>query len=320
MTRTRVPITIDAGRDDACARPGRIERIWRGHDGADGATGPAKGPARRRSAGHHQSRGWQFMIETVVRRGGFVAIRSKWFSPRPAIADGIGLVRYVQSSWTRPCPGFVRQAFSTKLIDLSQNEEEIFAQFGKNTQYKIRRAEREGVSCGFDVAPKEFADFYNSLAATAGWSRIKAAQIESAGVNRGLTAARDATGPLAMHSYVVDPAQARARLWHSAAIQVQESSSERRNLVGRANRLLHFRDMIHFKQAGLALYDFGGYSTDPNDSKKQAIARFKDGFGGRIVNETNFYSYGLYAGMLLEETLARLNRRQNAAAREEHAA
>jgi hypothetical protein len=257
------------------------------------------------------------MIETVARRGGMLSIRSKWFSPRPAIADAIGLVRYVQSSWTRPCPGFVSRAFSTKLIDLSQTEDEIFAGFGKNTQYKIRRAEREGVSCDFDVMPEEFVDFYNWAAATAGWERIKTAQIESAGVNRGLSAARNATGILAVHSYIVDPAQARARLWHSAAMHAQESSSERRNLVGRANRLLHFRDMVHFKQLGLALYDFGGYSTDPNDHKKQAIARFKDGFGGRIVNESNFYSYGLYAGMLLAEFLVRLNRRQGVAGRQE---
>jgi len=260
------------------------------------------------------------LIETMACRGGVLTIRSKWFSPRPAIADGIGLVRYVQSSWTRPCLGFVRRAFSTKLIDLSQSEEEIFAQFRKNTQYEIRRAEREGVSCDFEVLPEEFADFYNCVAATAGWDRIRGAQLDSAGANRRLTAARDATGTLAVHSYIVDPAQARVRLWHSAAIQAQEGSAERRNLVGRANRLLHFRDMLHFKQAGFALYDFGGYSTDANDRKKQAIARFKDSFGGRMVSETNFYSYGLYAGMLLLETLARLDRRPRAADRQERGA
>ena len=260
------------------------------------------------------------MIETMDGRRRMLMVRSKWFCARPAIVDSIRLVRYVQSSWTRPYPGFVREAFSTKLIDLSQSEGEIFTQFHKNTQYKIRRAEREGIACDFDVALGEFVDFYNGVAATAGWDRIRGALLESAGANRRLTAAREPTGTLAMHSYIVDPAEARVRLWHSASIQGQESSSERRNLVGRANRLLHFRDMLHFKQAGFALYDFGGYATDLNDHKKQAINRFKDGFGGRIVNESNFHSYGLCLRMLVREGLARLDRRQRAADRQERGA
>ena len=109
------------------------------------------------------------MIEMVVRRGRLLAIRTKWFCPRPAVVDSIRLVRYLQSSWTRPWPGFVREAFWTKLIDLSQGEEEIFARFGKSTQYKIRRAEREGLSCDFDVMLGEFVDFYNRVAEAAEW-------------------------------------------------------------------------------------------------------------------------------------------------------
>jgi hypothetical protein len=252
------------------------------------------------------------MIETMVRRGRFLTIRTKWFCPRPALVDSIRLVRYLQSSWTRPWPGFVREPFSTKLIDLSRGEDEIFARFGRSTQYKIRRAEREGLSCDFDMTTDEFVDFYNRVAETARWERMEPGLLESAGANRRLTAARDATGTLAAHSYLVDRSLARVRLWHSAAAQWRESTSERRNLVGRANRLLHFRDMLHFKQCAFAVYDFGGYATDVADPKKLAINRFKDGFGGRLVYESNFDSFALHAGMRFRRRLARPDLRDGA--------
>jgi len=249
------------------------------------------------------------MIEMTVP-GRMLTVHNKWFYPRPSLADGVRAVCYRQSQWTRPCAGFVRQPFSTSVIDLSRTAEEIFTGFGKTTRNEIHRAEREGLSCDFEVSAAEFVEFYNRAAVPDGRVALDARLFESAGAQKTLAAARSAGRALVMRSYVVDAQQSRACSWHSATVQARESDPAVRRMIGRANRLLHFRAMLHFKQRGFVIYDLGGYSNDSNDRKQQAINQFKDGFGGTIVEESHFYSYSLYASMLVREALARLTRRR----------
>ena len=59
-----------------------------------------------------------------------------------------------------------------------------------------------------------------------------------------------------------------------------------RNLIGRANRLLHWNEIIFFKNASCKVYDFGGLSNSA-DTKLVHIDEFKKGFGGKIVVEYN---------------------------------
>ena len=96
--------------------------------------------------------------------------------------------------------------------------------------------------------------------------------------------------PFAMHSYIVDSELGRVRMLHSASHFRASEDSNHRNAVGRANRFLHYATMLHFKQLGFNQYDFGGYAKGGSDPALQAIARFKDGFGGELVREDRFVS------------------------------
>lgn len=248
------------------------------------------------------------MIETAARVGP-VLHRTKWFAEQLTWMDSLRLVSYVQSAHPRPHLGFVRRTFQTKVIDLTASEDGIFGQFGKNTQYKIRRARRDGVTCHFDGDPATFHGFYNQVAKDQGRWPIPPGRIEAAAAEACISYARLDDTVLVMHCTLIDRTLRRARLWYSCSRHVLEDSSEFRNTVGRANRLLHFEDMRHLKNEDLIIYDFGGYSADKTDHKKMAINAFKDGFGGRLLVESNYVSYPLFLAVRGREFLADLRHR-----------
>jgi lipid II:glycine glycyltransferase (peptidoglycan interpeptide bridge formation enzyme) len=80
----------------------------------------------------------------------------------------------------------------------------------------------------------------------------------------------------------------RARLFYSASHFRKSEDSELRNLIGRANRLLHWEDIRFFKEMGLSCYDFGGWYGGREDVEKLAINQFKESFGGEKQRE---YTY-----------------------------
>jgi lipid II:glycine glycyltransferase (peptidoglycan interpeptide bridge formation enzyme) len=60
-------------------------------------------------------------------------------------------------------------------------------------------------------------------------------------------------------------------------------------MIGRANRLLHWEDILYFKQEGLSYYDFGGWSSDTTNLERQKINAFKESFGGVIIPQYSYY-------------------------------
>ena len=72
-------------------------------------------------------------------------------------------------------------------------------------------------------------------------------------------------------------------LFYSASLFRELDNSAIRNRIGRANRLLHWQDMLHFKAGGISVYDFGGWYAGDSDLERLRINKFKEEFGGQIV-------------------------------------
>ena len=53
--------------------------------------------------------------------------------------------------------------------------------------------------------------------------------------------------------------------------------------VGRANRWLHWKDMLRFKEMGIERYDWGGLFEDESAPERAGINSFKRDFGGQQV-------------------------------------
>ena len=78
------------------------------------------------------------------------------------------------------------------------------------------------------------------------------------------------------------PRAAAATCSYSGSVLAESADSGARNLIGRANRYLHWHDIRLFRERGFRLYDFGGLDVDERSPKTAGIARFKRGFGGEV--------------------------------------
>src|SRR2546421_491953 len=101
---------------------------------------------------------------------------------------------------------------------------------------------------------------------------------------------------LAMHAYFFE--KDRARLTHSASLFRLQADSAQRNRIGRVNRLLHWDDIMQFRELGSSMYDMGGWYTGNRNQALLRINSFKREFGGSVVNEWDVFRAGSIRGWL----------------------
>jgi hypothetical protein len=225
----------------------------------------------------------------VSRLRGLIRIEEVWFDG-PLPAGTADMVRFRQRP--RLPEGCTGETFHTLIIDLRQSEDALWDGVQKDVRYEIRRAERDGVVVELDqqANPAALAALEEAYE---GLSRRKSLGTLDKGYLRSLAArnmlsisrARAADGAsCSWHVYVVDGQ--RLRLLHSVSEQRDGHSPAERASIGRANRLHHWQDMMHFRARGFSIYDLGGWYAGSDDEPKLRINRFKEGFGG--THEVSF--------------------------------
>src|SRR5258708_2619424 len=220
----------------------------------------------------------------MIRINGRGAVYGEvWYDEEPQCDSGVDIVLYRQ----REAPVVDAQAtpFLSLVTDLADGEDAIVAGFGKDCRYKIRRAEsKDGLRMEFitDAESRldEFRAFYDAFArqkslepADHKWlvAACKARQLALSSASRNGEA-------LVWHAHVM--CGNTARLQHSAS-GFRNRENDYRALVGRANRWLHWRDMLRFKEMGIQRYDWGGLFEDESVPERAGINKFKKAFGGR---------------------------------------
>ncbi|MDR2410757.1 MAG: hypothetical protein LBE13_21965 [Bacteroidales bacterium] len=200
-------------------------------------------------------------------------------------ASGVDIVQEFQY----PQKGIFSEDFYTLFIDLAKETEDLFSGFEKNTKYEINRAcnKDEILVETLDAVEEKIAfyDFYNRFALTKKREPIGTNEIDLLIVNNMFTirAASFKGERLIYHSYVTT--NNRARLAQSASLFRVSDNAAFKALTGRANRLLHWDDILYFKDQGYGIYDMGGVVLDESNKEGQAITRFKRCFGGTLVKE-----------------------------------
>lgn len=222
----------------------------------------------------------------IIYRKKFLSIAEYW-AGEVAAPTGVDLIRRFQQP--TPLDGWLCRDFFTILIDLTRSEDEIFTAIKRGTRYEIRHAltKDDHLTCEFpvtqDEAVAQFANYFDEFAAQKSQPRVNRAWLKllaEAGVLQ-LTRVSDATAVLVWHAYHC--ANHRATLLHSASLIRSADNSARRNFIGRANRLLHWQDMLHFKKGSFTTYDFGGWYEGTTNQQRLSINQFKEEFGGTIV-------------------------------------
>ena len=228
-----------------------------------------------------------------------------WFARELNPNDRFKFTMYKQAELTKNIFGFVRVPFYTLLIDLTENIDILFKRIKKNTKYKINRASREGIKFAIHEDIDTFIDYYNKFATLKGLSQLKKDELIKLNQNLIITKAiNEDSYTYVMHSYVCDKELKKVRLFHSASFY-ESDDKKIRNLVGMANRFLHFEDIKYFKANGYEQYDFGGYAYNTQDKHLQNINDFKAAFGGVLVEQSDYYSYPLYLALKFKKLLGK---------------
>ena len=225
-------------------------------------------------------------------------VREEYFAKSSVEQTEVDLVFTVQAPVVAPVsPWGLIERFKTSLVDLSQSLDLIRLGMAKNTRYEINRAISKDniVYCIIEqptrIDIEKFADFFDLFSKAKGLASCNRGKLHLLQEKKALilSESRDEQGAsLAFHCYVSDGQ--RARLLLSVTGVEASGDQERRNLFGRANRLLHWKDIEAFAGLGFKTYDLGGLAFNEADAKLKQINAFKRGFGGREVVEFNVYS------------------------------
>ena len=231
-------------------------------------------------------------LSMVLSRKFLVRIADFFFDEPAVLPKGVDVVRYVQTS--RPLPGSKPVAFYTVLVDLRKDAQSLLACCRNNTRYEIvRAAERDNLDCCWwrtvdSTTLKMFCDFFDRSAVIKGQPRVSRARLRTLARSDvlDLSVARSGGHDLVWHAHLV--VKERVRLLESASLFRASDDPEYKKLVGRANRYLHWLDMLHFQAEGVLVYDFGGWTPAATHAENIGINRFKEGFGGHIVQNYTF--------------------------------
>lgn len=244
----------------------------------------------------------------IVYTNKSLCVARLWFDE--ALPDRrVDVIYHLQSS--SPLPHAQCQDFYTITVDLSQAENVLFSRLEKDTRYEIRRGREkdnivsEGPSETLNLLLEEFYNVYEKFSIQKGLEPVNKKLLSLLSESRSLfiSWAQSQSGEkLVYHLYL--RCGTRVRLLYSVSLFRDSQNSAHRNLIGRANRALHWNDIQRFKNDGVSVYDFGGWYHGKTDKEKLRINKFKEEFGGVIVK-----NYNCEEGVTLKGKAALLFRR-----------
>src|SRR5579859_3327491 len=212
-----------------------------------------------------------------------------WFEEEPPQDCKVDIVRY----HCRPTPvANARNApFLSMVTDLGVEADAIVEAFSKDCRYKVRRAEgRDELSleCFMDPRPHldEFCAFFDAFARQKSHEPSDRPFLLAAHEARQLMLARASRGgeALVWHAYLL--CGNTTWLQYSGSC-FRNQEKDYRALVGRANRWLHWKAMLHSKALGMLRYDWGGLFQEETEPDHAGINGFKRSFGGRVERTFN---------------------------------
>ncbi|WP_290799256.1 hypothetical protein [Flavihumibacter sp. UBA7668] len=219
-------------------------------------------------------------------------VHDNWFSVRPGFINKLSIhsFNHVREEFNSPL--LIKEPNYTVELDLTKSKEKILEDFSRTVKAQVRKSEEDGVICYFDTDISKFVQFFNEFAVSKVLSPETNERIASFGEALRISYAELDGQILAAHTYVFDPEQKIVRQMHSASKRFDENFD--RNKIGRANKYLHYRDMLAFKDEGIEAYDFGGYTPVNSKEVIESLLQFKLDFGGVKKVSANYFTLPYY--------------------------
>ena len=190
----------------------------------------------------------------------------------------------------------------TLWIDLQQTEAELLANMHSKGRYNLRLSWRHGVETSFTSDDKAIPSFYDLFYATA---QRQSFLIEPYGflIKLCQTLFREGIAEIGFAKYNGENLAAILLIyWGDRCTYLYGGRSDRDRQV-MPTYGLHWKAMQRAKQRGCKIYDFYGYSDDPNHSYYK-FSRFKRQFGGKVIKTIGAHDYFFYDR--LADTIIRL--------------
>lgn len=221
----------------------------------------------------------------------FLKVHEYWFSSDIRIQDMFSLSAYLNTKNLKKKWIFSIKNISYSVENSLQNEMDvIFSDFSSTVRTDIRNAEKKGIKCYFHSDIESFVAFYNNFAELKNIPYTSRQRIMEMNGKLVMSYAFLGGEILAAHSYLTDEEMGIVLLFHSASRRFDNNIDTK--IIGTSNKLLHYKDMMHFKSQGFKIYDFGGYAENTKNESLAGINKFKLSFGGKKVNSVNYYSIG----------------------------
>lgn len=182
---------------------------------------------------------------------------------------------------------FRRRPFYTPLIDLAQAEEQLWQRLEpKSCRYEIRKAEKMQCEILINEETEAARKLLNeSIRRLQYRGELGEQEWQALLTDHDIFLVKCEGTPIAVHVMMLDR-PGRTRLLLSGS--VDRGDDRWRKAVGPGNRLLHWRELLHYKQQGFRHYDFGGCDLDKSHPE-YSIAQFKLSFGADVVEEPMLY-------------------------------
>ena len=188
----------------------------------------------------------------------------------------------------------------TLVNDLMIDANDIFASFSKTTRYDIRKAEEmKTTTIFFDYYEpqiiKKFERTYNKMF----FEKNKKNRLNTKLIKQSLRQkkmiltyieAPEYDDCFVIHAYFCDGVF--CELEYSTSPIWNKKTKEQKDVIGRINKLLHWKDMNFFKEKKYSEYQWGGINSYTNPS---GISKFKISFGGK---PKEFYRFVFFKGFI----------------------
>lgn len=243
------------------------------------------------------------MLEFVTNRFLFFSRKEVWFYN----GEKIKPATYTVFSAAQKQPSDLKSSFIekyfTSIIDLTRNEPDLFDAIHPTFRYDIRAAEKKGVQKTAVLSPThadcvKLVNDYQVFASEKDLPPLSLPRILAIREKGKLlfTKAIYNGAEVATHIYITDGCTiSLTSSFHNSSFTDSKIRSE-------ANKFLHWKDILDFKQAGLKKYDFGGI----NPQKLPGVSKFKASFGGETTENFRF----IRSSFLVRELVSLLKKRK----------
>lgn len=227
----------------------------------------------------------------LIIRGRYTVLSGAQLWWPDSMAEVVPIMRSVAVTTVRQCDRELADDLSrfsfrikeapTAVVDLTATEEEMWQRLDrKSCRYEIRKGREIDAEITRNEDTERARVLVNAHRQRTGYARLisPTAWTELRQYVDVFVVSYEGV-PVAAHVVLVD--KPRARLLLSATMHRADAVDTR--IVGRLNRVLHWHEMLYYKEGGFFKYDFGG--IEDRSSPVYSVSQFKLSFGGDVAEE-----------------------------------